>query len=117
VQSSTSYSTQILVGYVGDSVEANFSRQWYISGASAGAYEFGIGIDTVTNFSGSEGGTTADANATTSIGYAGTTKLTIPPFFGTHTLYGIERLSYNPSATMSAFENLSNTGLYTSTKY
>lgn len=119
VQSSTSYSAEVLVGYVGDNVKASFSRSWYLNGTggSTAAYECGIGIDTTITFSGSECGTTGDGIGTTEIGYFGTSNVTVPQFFGTHTLFGIERLTYAPTGTVQAFENVGNTGLYVSTTY
>lgn len=119
VQSSTSYSVQVLVGYVGDSVRSTFTRAWYINGGTApnGSYEFGIGVDSTTAFSCTESGLTGDNTSGTQIGYYGNTICSLPPFFGTHTLYGIERLTYVPTATVSAFQNIGNTGLYVTTQY
>jgi hypothetical protein len=117
VQSGTDYSVQVLVGYTGDSVNASFSRAWYIQGTSPSSYEFGIGIDATNSLSGSEGALTGDTTGGTALGYDGIAKATIPPFFGSHTLYGIEKLTYNPSGTVTAFDNIGNTGLYVTTQY
>ena len=120
VQSSTSFSVQTLVGYLGDGVTAKFTRQWYINASpnSPVAYEFGIGIDTTISFSGSEGNQTADdVAAVVNQGLAGIAVVSTPPFFGTHTFYGIEKLTYQPIGTVQAFENIQNTALYVTTWY
>jgi hypothetical protein len=116
VQSSTTFSQTVLIGLAQDPVTCIFPRTAYLNTSSATGtgmgYESGIGIDSTHGFSGSEGDVTLDTTGQ-NMGLFMQATVTLPPFFGTHTMYGVEKMAYAPATGGIAqlFADFRNTSL------
>lgn len=117
IQGSSTFSATILVGYPTNAVNATLPRTVYLQNASGnGGYESGISVDTTGGFCGTEGDVTIDTTGQ-NIGLWMQSTCSIPPFFGTHTIYGVEKLAYAPAGTVSLFTDIRNSGIYITTTY
>lgn len=111
MQSSSTFSMQVLSGCAVSPVSATLARPVYIQAASnIAGYECGIGVDTTNSFTGTEASVTHDA-AGQNIGHNLYPRLTLPPYAGMKTLYGVEKLAYAQSGTTSLFTDCRNTVL------
>jgi hypothetical protein len=112
MQGSSTFSMQVLIGYAFEPVSATLYRPYYLQASAAPAgYEAGIGIDNTASFSGTELSGTIDL-AGQNIGFQGTANVTLPPYFGLHTLFAVEKAAYAlGSGVLSLFTDVRNTVL------
>ena len=111
VQGTNTFSISVLIGYSKEPVSVSMVRCAYMNTTSNGAgYVAGIGLDSGNNISGTEFSMTTDSTGQTQ-GFQGTASLTMPPFFGQHTFYGVEALAYTPSGGLNVFTNMLNTNI------
>jgi len=116
IQSTSTFSLSALIGYAQDPVSVTLLRAAYMNTTGNGAgYVAGIGLDSNNNISGTEFSMTTDSTGAAQ-GFQGSASLTLPPFYGTHTFYGVEYNAYAPSGTLSAFTNILNTNMTASWK-
>lgn len=97
------YNLKVLQGLPGDFVNAKLIRGVYINAyGGRKAYEAGIGVDTTLSFSGQEISLTQDMPGQQNGYMAYTANLTLPAFFGSRHLHGIERTDTG-AGTASSF--------------
>jgi hypothetical protein len=121
VQATTTFSMTILIGYAYEPLTVDMRHTGYAncaSGAVCGGFEAGVGIDTTHGFSGTEVNFDVDTNTGWEGGLSGIAPtVTLPPFFGTHTFYGLHKLTYPAStATISIFTDIRGTMIMASWK-
>lgn len=107
---SSTFSLQAFCGLAEDAVVARMPRAVTINAfSSAGGYEAAIGVDSTSSFSGIDASTNLDFTGQL-IGTQITPQLTLPPYAGIHTLYGIERVN-SGGGTVTVFNEARETVL------
>ncbi len=111
IQASTAFSLSVLKGYADEPTNCGLTRNVYMNAASQGVgYSAAISVGNSVTPSGTVSSVVNDATGPQN-GETLVSNLTLPPFFGSNTLYGIEFLAYPSSGTLSAFTDLVNTVL------
>lgn len=115
IEGTNTYSGTVLIGMIGDPVIASMQRTLYMNcvgpSGNCGSYESGIGVDTTAVFSGTQSSNNFDTTGQ-QMGVVTMSNVTLPPFFGTHTLFGVEALNYLTSgAAFSLFTDVRSSAL------
>lgn len=111
IQSTSTFSLSVLIGYAYEPLSVSLVRAAYMNTTVAGiGYVAGIGVDSINNISGTEFSMTTDV-AGQAQGFQGVASLTLAPFFGTHSFFGVEYTAYPSAGTLSVFTNILNTSL------
>lgn len=117
MQATTTFSVQVVSGYAFETVSASLIRPAYIQASAANAgYEAGIGVDTTLGFSGTEFSTTLDTSGQ-NLGLQGSAAVTLSPYYGTHTFFGVEKAAYTLPGIIAVFTDIQNTGISLTTRY
>lgn len=107
---SSTFSLQVLSGLAEETIVAKLPRSVVINAnVAACGYEVGIGVDQTHDFSGLDGSANLDYTGQL-LGCEPTAHLTLAPFAGIHTLYGIERVN-SATGTVTPFSEARETVL------
>lgn len=100
--SGSSFHMQILSGVAEEWIDVDLTRSIALnSSVAACSYECGIAVDTLLNFSGTQGSANLD-NTGSAQGFLPRAWASLPPFAGTHTIYAIERQGNSGTGAQSA---------------